>query len=53
MKYFFRFFIFAVIGVVPTVIAGYTVDMWQWWTTIAPLYVGVYMHSKSFKNENS
>lgn len=46
----FRYFIFCVIGVIPTALAGYGVEDWQWWATCFPMWIGVFLHGYEAEN---
>ena len=49
MKIFYKYFIFAVIGILPTVIAGYQCWDWKWWAVVAPLWAGVWMRDYAMR----
>jgi hypothetical protein len=36
-----KYFIFALIGIMPNVLAGYSVLDWQWWAVFFPFMIGV------------
>jgi len=44
---FTYYFIFFVIGAMPTLLAGYNPDNWRWWAASVPMFAGVIMHDYS------
>lgn len=44
MKTFCKYFVFAAIGVLPNILAGYNCLDWEWWAVFLPLMIGVNMH---------
>jgi len=49
MNMFKTYFIFVVIGVMPTAIANYQVWQWEWWAVCIPFWFGIFLRSEALK----
>ena len=48
MRLIGKYWIFFVIGIVPTALGGYGVDTWQWWVIMLVLNFGVESHRRFY-----
>jgi hypothetical protein len=51
--YVLSLIIFAVVGIMPNALAGYSYLNWEWWAACAPLWAGIWLRDYAMSNIQS